>query len=368
MAFGPETGSLKRTKKPTNKETEMNTKMNTQKKTGIAALLATLAMTGAVTVRSAEVGTDYLSDPSLMVAVTGGSESRTHESETNQMINGTFGAVSYDYSIGKYEVTNAQYATFLNALAVTPETQDNTLGLYNPNQASYGLTWSDSQFVGDNRPVVYVSFYDAARFVNWLTNGGTAGSDTEDGMYKFVGGNLTSTPDHATSTGWVIASEDEWYRAAYYNPTLNGEGEAGGYTNYPWAGGTTPSHTQTDVSGANYTGGRSNAATDAGFYINATSHFGTYDQAGNVREWIDTVYSGNGGRVLRGGSFANSRDDISAERGRNTNSPEEERDNVGFRVVRLTSVPEPGAVAGVTGLAMLVIGVLIRLGRRTGRG
>ena len=38
------------------------------------------------------------------------------------------GAVDYEYRIGTYEVTNAQYAAFLNS--VDP-TGSNTLGLYN---------------------------------------------------------------------------------------------------------------------------------------------------------------------------------------------------------------------------------------------
>src|SRR5262250_3270230 len=39
---------------------------------------------------------------------------------------GCFGAVGYSYSIGTYEVTNAQYTEFLNAIAASDPT-----GLYN---------------------------------------------------------------------------------------------------------------------------------------------------------------------------------------------------------------------------------------------
>ena len=41
-----------------------------------------------------------------------------------------YGAVNYQYSIGKYEVTNAQYAAFLNAKAAT-----DTYGLYSEDMA-----------------------------------------------------------------------------------------------------------------------------------------------------------------------------------------------------------------------------------------
>ena len=44
---------------------------------------------------------------------------------------GTFGAVSYDYRIGAYEVTNAQYAEFLNAKAAS-----DPLGLYSASMGS----------------------------------------------------------------------------------------------------------------------------------------------------------------------------------------------------------------------------------------
>jgi sulfatase modifying factor 1 len=44
---------------------------------------------------------------------------------------GCFGAVSYRYSIGTYEVTNAQYAEFLNAKAGS-----DPFGLFNPGMGN----------------------------------------------------------------------------------------------------------------------------------------------------------------------------------------------------------------------------------------
>ncbi|AHF93489.1 anchor protein [Opitutaceae bacterium TAV5] len=318
--------------------------------TRAAALLAAAMITlGAATATGATVGTDYLSDASLMVPVTGGPES-----------NSGYGAVSYDYSIGKYEVTNAQYAYFLNTIGVT--TGNNSLNLYNSSQASYGLTWSGGQFVGDNRPVVYVSFYDAARFVNWLTNGGTANSSTESGLYVFDGvASLVSTPDHAAAaaagTGWVIANENEWYRAAYYDG-------AGGWWNYATQS-NDYSGTLTASNGQNYNNsGNGNKALEAGSFINASSYFGTYDQGGNVWEWTDSIGSGNS-RVLRGGSFNSAGYDLSAASGRTSYGPAVESAVIGFRVASLTAVPEPSTWASAMGLTMLVFGVMVRRGRRT---
>ena len=53
---------------------------------------------------------------------------------------GCFGAVEHTYWISKYEVTNAQYAEFLNAVA-----SDDLVGLYNGQMSSTGgITSSDS--------------------------------------------------------------------------------------------------------------------------------------------------------------------------------------------------------------------------------
>jgi formylglycine-generating enzyme required for sulfatase activity len=80
--------------------------------------------------------------------------------------------VPYDYSIGTYEVTNAQYAEFLNAKAAS-----DPLGLYNvfmgaTSQGGISRTGVSGSFVytaipgRENRPVDFVSWYDAVRFAN----------------------------------------------------------------------------------------------------------------------------------------------------------------------------------------------------------
>src|SRR5262249_14958840 len=110
------------------------------------------------------------------------------------------GAVASTYAIGKYEVTNAQYTEFLNKVAATDPN-----GLYNPNMASVsqsggivqsGSSGSYTYAVISGRgdmPVNHVSWYDAVRFTNWLSNGQPSGSQddttTEDGTY-----NLASLP------------------------------------------------------------------------------------------------------------------------------------------------------------------------------
>ena len=92
------------------------------------------------------------------------------------------GGVDYEYRIGKYEVTSAQYCEFLNAVA-----RADTYGLYDPNMWSYpmgckiqrgGTSGSYAYSVDPNwgnRPVNFVSWGDAARFTNWLHNGQPTG-------------------------------------------------------------------------------------------------------------------------------------------------------------------------------------------------
>jgi formylglycine-generating enzyme required for sulfatase activity len=69
--------------------------------------------------------------------------------------------------------------------------------------------------MGD-KPVNYVSWYDAARFTNWLHNGQGAGS-TETGAYT-LSGNTGIITKNVGATVW-LPSEDEWCKAAYYQPS-----------------------------------------------------------------------------------------------------------------------------------------------------
>ena len=108
------------------------------------------------------------------------------------------GSVAYEYRIAKHEVTNDQYAAFLNAVAAT-----DTNGLYSvfmgsnthvgitQNGVSGSFTYSVKADMGD-KPVIFVSFFDAMRFVNWLHNGQPAGaqdaSTTQDGVYAISDG------------------------------------------------------------------------------------------------------------------------------------------------------------------------------------
>ena len=221
------------------------------------------------------------------------------------------GSVDYEYMIGKYEVTNAQYVEFLNAVAAS-----DPHGLYNTSMSSSsrgckiqrsGSSGSYAYSVAPdraNRPVNYVSWYDAARFSNWLATG-----DTETGVYTFTNGSLTSILNHDTaaetlvSTAWFIPTEDEWYKAAYHK----NDGVTGNYFDYPTGSDTRPSNdlskqgNNANYDDNGYTIGSPYYMTEVGEFENSESPYGTFDQGGNIWEWVENAYGST--RGLRGGGW-----------------------------------------------------------------
>jgi len=296
------------------------------------------------------------------------------------------GSVGYAYNIGKYEVTAGQYTEFLNAVAKT-----DTYGLYNTGMSAtnYGseITRSGGGTVGNpytysmaagfanrKRPVNYVSFWDACRFANWLHNGQPSGAQdagtTERGAYTLDGynGNDGRTIQRNANWKWAVTSEDEWYKAAYYDPNKLG---GAGYWDYPTGSDTAPARDMADVSGnnANYYSGSDPYPIDSGKWTtvvgefqNSDGPYGTFDQGGNVWEWNeaigyqDSMYSSRG---LRGGSFNGASYNLLASY-RHYFYPADGSDTFGFRV---SEVPEPGTMAV---LALGGIGMLVR--RRGVRG
>ena len=131
-----------------------------------------------------------------------------------------YGAVGYSYNIGTTEVTLTQYTAFLNAVAAT-----DTYGLYNTSLGTdlnikgivrSGSSGAFSYAVSGSgaRPVTYVSWYDAARFTNWLGNGQPTGlqtsGTTETGAYTLTGN--TGNPTKNGGASYWVPSEDEWYK------------------------------------------------------------------------------------------------------------------------------------------------------------
>jgi formylglycine-generating enzyme required for sulfatase activity len=141
-----------------------------------------------------------------------------------------------------------------------------------------------------------------------------------------------------------IPSENEWYKAAYYDSTLNSG--SGGYWTYPTKSNTAPGNTLPDSgNNANHYNGdfldTTNWLSPVGVFVDSPSPYGTYDQGGDVYEFNETNIDGVH-RGLRGGDW----DDPGyylASSSRFYDNP----DNVGADSTngfRVASLPEPGSI------------------------
>jgi len=254
------------------------------------------------------------------------------------------GSVAYIYNLGKYEVSRDMIdkANALGSLGIT----------------MYGLTGYGGN--GVNRPATGVSWYEVAKYVNWLntSTGGTA-------AYKFVGegfrlwaptdaGYNANNQFRNSLAKYVIASTDEWYKGAYGN--LNGT-----WNNYATGSDIAPTAVAsgTAANTAVYYGQSGPAdITNAG----GLSAYGTMAQVGNVWEWTETAYDGSNNTVserreLRGGAWDFSHWDAGLDASSRFSTYEtDEYINYGFRVVM---IPEPSS------LSLLALGgVVLALRRR----
>ena len=165
------------------------------------------------------------------------------------------GAVSYTYYMGIYEVTNTEYAAFLNSVAAAdPNSLYVMEELYDANDDPYtsypmslvrsGITRSGTS--GNytyavktnygNKPVNNITWLSAARYCKWLHNnkptGAASSSTTEDGAYT-----MSATPITKNSGAkYRLPTVDEWWKAAYYK----GGGTNAGYWDYPTQSNTAP--------------------------------------------------------------------------------------------------------------------------------
>ena len=350
---------------------------------GVAALLGSLAVPAyAVTIDM----------------VTVGNPGNANDPATGNL----YGGVNYSYQIGKYDVTIGQYTDFLNAVAAT-----DTYSLYNASMAtnlnvagiaqngsSGSYTYSVIAPSGTtpagasspvNRPITYVNWFDSARFANWMANGQPTGAQssttTENGAYNVNGAtsgtapakNVTN-PNTSAAPTFFIPNENEWYKAAYYSPTLNSG--SGGYYTYATQSNTAPGNQIGGTANqANYAAGfvysvtqsssyvdSQNYLTDVGAFSGSGSFYGTFDQSGNVSQWNDLDGTSGSFRGVRGGNWTyNNPFNLSSSK-RFSNVPSLENSTIGFRLASPVAIPEPSTCASL--LAGLACGGYLRFRRR----
>ena len=252
---------------------------------------------------------------------------------------GARGSVNYEYQIGKYEVNNTEYAAFLNAKA---KADPNSLwdgGMHITREGEPGSYIYTVQAGWEKRPVYFTATVDAYRYANWLNNGGLDYSDTETGAYTLTGYDTVSARN--PNADYFLPSENEWYKAAYYDPTKDG---TGGYWLYPNRTSTaTLLHygapfDQYSLCFLPATGPGASDVCDEDISPEASSYYGTYNQAGSVWEWNELATGGNSGSRPRrsGGSWGNNEARIAASvRADNAIGNGGSSINQGFRVARV---------------------------------
>ncbi len=257
-----------------------------------------------------------------------------------------YGAVPYEYRVGTYEITQD---------AITKATAS---GMANVTAGA----WSGSQ------PAANISWYEAAAFVNWLntsTGNQAAYNLTFSGSWSMT---LWSSEQAWTAGGtnlyrnkdafYFLPSENEWYKAAYYNPA------GSNYFLYPTGSDTAPTAVAsgTDAGSAVYNGAAAvPAIVDS---AGGLSPYGTMGQGGNVWEWNESAFDGSNSlssenRAIRGGNWYGTEFNLRSSVRLSIDPTPEGSSDIGFRVA---SVPEPSTYA----LVLLGAGAVYLWKRRKG--
>jgi sulfatase modifying factor 1 len=266
------------------------------------------------------------------------------------------GSVAYVYNMGKYEVSRDMI------------TKANSAG-------GLQITLADMSFVTSgprpDMPATGVSWNEAARFVNWLntiqgyqaaykfsTQPGDGDYDANANIDLWQAGDPgfdAANPFRNTLAHYFLPSVDEWYKAAYYDPS------SGIYFVYPTGSDTEPSPVAggTAAGTAVYVQSFEQGPADI-TQAGGLSPYGTMGQGGNVFELEETEFDlinddGSSVRHVRGGYWESLYSGVLASGAGNGSDPLFEDDVSGFRVA---SVPEASS------LLLMAAGAVWFLARR----
>ncbi len=258
------------------------------------------------------------------------------------------GSVSYDFRMGTYAISQDQVNAAIAAglQNVSTDTLHDAIKLRSASTS----------------PATLASWYEAAAFVNFLNTikgyQPAYNLSFESGVWSMTLWEASQTDGinlyRNKSAVYVLPSLDEFYKAAYYDPS---KGPDGGYWLYTTGSDTAP----LPVGGAgwNYGGFGTEAGTTvwniaswsgsaATTGAGGLSPYGTMGQGGNVAQWLETAVDQMNddaaeNRIATGYHFASPVTEDATQLGFWSNSaPTLETDEVGFRVA---AVPEPSTYA-----------------------
>jgi len=263
------------------------------------------------------------------------------------------GSVGYPFLMSKREVTNAQYVEFLNSVDPNGVNPNGSFNQAMQNSGRGGIIRDTSSPNGEKyrvkpgfceRPVNFVTFFDAMRFINWLHNGQGSG-DTESGVYEISNG---ISELRSPTSKYFIPSENEWYKVAYYQSAADG-GDTDNYWLYPTGTNSDPTPAIVDANGVVQNSGANVANFERGADWNGlngnvtkvtdsggASYYGVFDLAGNVMEWTEGIEGDS--RILRGASWKSERPGLESN-ATDTWPPAITENNFGFRVA--APIPDP---------------------------
>lgn len=221
------------------------------------------------------------------------------------------------FFMAKYPVTNAQYQVFVDAGGYENKVWW-TEGGWRAKEAGWHTHddnktrptgeewiepryWKDERFVGDNKPVIGVSWHEAVAFCLWLSE--------------------------TTGEKIILPTEQQWQRAAQGDDKRK----------YPWGNQWDAGRCNNNIDSKGI--GKTSPVTE--YAEKGDSPFGVVDMIGNVWEWCLTEYItgstglyGTEGRVIRGCSWFNDFIDNFRVDSRGVSNPFGGNINKGFRIAK----------------------------------
>jgi hypothetical protein len=257
------------------------------------------------------------------------------------------GAVGYNFSMGKYEITADQIS------------RANSAG-------NLGITF----FGAGDKPATSISVREAVQFVNWMNTSSGYAAAYDESILSYRGPNFFSSatgslgsPYRNSGALYFLPTLDEWFKSGWYDPNKNGG--TGGYWNYAYGSNGNPSFSNQFVTDTSQPTSVNIKGRDilSAYDNSALSPYGTMGQMGNASELLEFRFVNDAGEMrslAEGADYEQSDEFIDAGSIYPERVPGSPVDYAGQRTgFRIMAVPEPSL------LSLLALGgVVVALRRR----